>query len=426
MNEPFNRALRNLRLRRGLSQEQLSRLVNYSAGYISDLELGKRPPHHQLAQTFDDALDGQGRLVQAATRSADETIDGPWTTQAAHNVIAHVTESALMDRRGFLVLSSGSLTGMALAWSATKPEQPAVAANGWVTPDAVDHLHARLTDLWHLDDLIGGGNCLDTGVADLRLVERLIRHGRYSPQTGTQLYGLAAALARFCGWAAFDAGREAAAQRFWHAALRAAAAAGDVDQGVYVLSNLALQAIYSGDGQTSVALLDVARRRVDPAARTVLAMLDCWAVRGHALLGDTRTAAGLLNRADDLWEGRRAGDDPTWVYWMPRPSSTAEAGTALMGIGDLAAAERHLADGLETLDASSTRDRNLYLVRLAEVRLRGGRLDEAADTARMAIDTAADIDSARVAARMDDLLALMPAGEPVTARLREYRRESQA
>lgn len=424
--DTFGTALRQLRSARGLSLADLGALVNYSRQYIWDLERNRRQPHPELAATLDAALAAGGRLVEAAARHLDENIDGPWTIQAANDVIAHVTESALMDRRGFLVLSGGTLTGMALEWSATNAGHPVVEANGWVTPDAIGHLQARLTDLWHLDDLIGGGNILDTGVADLRLVERLIRHGRYSTAVRAQLYGLAAALARFCGWAAFDAGREAAAQRFWHAALRSSAAAGDTDQGVYVISNLALQAIYAGDGQTSVALLDVARRRVDPTARTVLAMLDCWAVRGHALQGDTRTAAALLNRADDMWANRRAGDDPSWVYWMPRPSTTAEAGSALLGIGDLAAAERSLTAGLADLDADSARDRNLYLVRLAEVRLRGGSLDEAADTARTAIDTAADIDSARVTARMDHLLNLMPAAEPVTADLHEYRREAVA
>ena len=108
----------------------------------------------------------------------------------------------------------------------------------------------------------------------------------------------------------------------------------------------------------------------------------------------------VLNQADDLWDSRRPGADPGWVYWMPQPSLTAEAGTALLDIGDLGAAERSLTAGLSTLDSNSARDRNLYLVRLAEVQLRGGRLDEAAATARQAIDAAADIDSCRVHARV--------------------------
>ncbi|MFC7484412.1 hypothetical protein ACFQX7_36375 [Luedemannella flava] len=229
-------------------------------------------------------------------------------------------------------------------------------------------------------------------------------------------------LARFCGFAAFDAGQDAAAQRFWHAGLRAAAVAGDVDQGVYVLSNLALQAAYAGDGGTTVALLDAARSRVDPAAHTVLAMLNCWAVRGHAVNGDGRAASALLNEADDQWSRRRAEDDPGWVYWMPQPSLTAEAGTALLEIGDLAAAERCLTAGLSTLDASSARERNLYLVRLAEAQLRSGRLDEAVATAHEAIDATNGVDSVRVSRRMDHLLDEFPATEHVTATLRDHRR----
>ena len=192
-----------------------------------------------------------------------------------------------------------------------------------------------------------------------------------------------------------------------------------------MLSNLALQAAYACDGATAVALLEVARRQVDPAARTVLAMLDCWAVRGHAVARNAKAAAAVLNQADDLWVRRLPGDDPGWVYWMPQPSLTAEAGTALVDIGDLAAAERSLTAGLSTLDSDAARDRNLYLVRLAEVQLRGGRLDEAAATAWQAIDAAADIDSARVRARVAHLLERLPAGEPLTAQLREYHRAAE-
>jgi hypothetical protein len=106
---------------------------------------------------------------------------------------------------------------------------------------------------------------------------------------------------------------------------------------------------------------------------------------------------------------------------MPQPSLTIEAGTALLHIGDLTAAERCLSAGLATLDGDSARDRNLCLVRLAETRLRAGRPDEAAATARQAIDAAAGIDSARVQHGVQNLLDELPAGEPVTTELRNYR-----
>lgn len=348
-----------------------------------------------------------------------EPVDGPWVAQTTRDVLASVAESAPVDRRGFLLLSA---TGLALNWSAAEAARLPDLDGARVTGEAVDHLQARVEELWRLDDALGGDRCLEAGAADLRLVERLIRHARYSAEVGQRLYSLAAAMARFCGWAAFDAGREAAAQRYWHAGLRAAAAAGDVDQGVYLLSNLALQAAYAGDGPAAVALLDVARRHVDPAARTVLAMVDCWAARGHAAAGDAEAAASVLNRADDRWDRRRPEDDPGWVYWMPRPSLTAEAGTALLDIGDLGAAERSLTAGLSGLDGDSARDRNLYLVRLAHVRLRTGRLDEATSTAREAVTAAAGVDSTRVRRQVRQLLDRLPADEPTTAELREYAR----
>jgi hypothetical protein len=243
-----------------------------------------------------------------------EPTGGAWTPEAAAEVLDRVVSSAAMDRRGFLLLSGAAATNLALLWDGAAPATPAASDAGPVTPEVLDQLDGRLTQLWRLDDLLGGGAVLDAGMADLRLVARLIRHGRYDAATGTRMWSLAAAQARFCGFAAFDAGREAAAQRFWHAGLRAAAAAGDVDQGVYVLSNLALQAVYAHDSTAAIGLLDVARHQVDPAARTVLAMLDCWTARARAVAGDAKATPALLNQADDRWDTRRPGDDPDWVY----------------------------------------------------------------------------------------------------------------
>ncbi|MEU4241038.1 helix-turn-helix transcriptional regulator [Actinoplanes sp. NPDC026619] len=419
----FRQALRSLRSSRELSQQQLGRLVNYSGAYISDLELGRKPIHAELAAALDAALGAGGSLLAAAERNIAEPLDQPWTKEIASTALSGVAESALMDRRNFLVLTSTTAANLANAWHDAPIEPLAVNGGGRVTQEVVDRLQARVQELWHLDDLIGGGGCLDTAVSDLRLTNRLINRGRYSEPVGKRLFSLAAALARFCGFVAFDAGRGAAAQRFWHAGLRAAAAAGDTDQGIYILSNLALQAIYEGDGQTAVQMLDVAKDRVDPSAKTVLSMLDCWAVRAHSVSGDKRAAAHVLNRADDLWARRHMADDPSWVYWMPQPSLTAEAGTALMEIGDLPAAERSLIAGMATLDEGSAREKSLYLTRIAEVQLLDSRLDEAIVTAHGAIDAADGVDSARVRAQLGRLIDRLPANEPAVAELLIHRSE---
>jgi tetratricopeptide (TPR) repeat protein len=351
-----------------------------------------------------------------------EPTDTPWIPDTARQTLVRVVESAVMDRRTFVVLASGSL---ACAWNAAPP--PPVAdgiAGALIGSEAIKSLNARVEELWYLDDILGGGACLDAGRADLRMIGMLLKRATLTDLSTQRLLSTAASLGRFCGFAAFDSGLTAAAQRYWHAALRAAHAAGDTSQGVYVLSNLALQAIYLGNDRAAIDILDAARTKVDPAARTVLAMLDTWQARAYALAGEPVKAATLLNRADGLWQRRRPEDDPTWVYWMPQPSLTAEAGTALAAIGDLDNAEANLRAGLQTLDDNSARERNLYLLRIAETQLAGGRLDEAVTTARQTIDGAAYINSPRVGSEVDVLLNKLTPDDPRTAELRDFRREA--
>ncbi|MBG6134187.1 helix-turn-helix domain-containing protein [Longispora fulva] len=375
-------------------------------------------------QTAVDAIGWPGWLhLATATTPAD---DGEWTIENARKVLAALVESGSTDRRGFLIYGGSALSSIAAGWADTPPEPIADGLDGGrVGTNAIAGLQLRVAELWRLDDTLGGGSCLQAAAADLRMVDALLRQARHTGPVGRELLSTAASLARFAGWAAFDCGHLAAAQRYWHGALRAAHAAHDTVQGIYILSNLALQAIYAGDGRTAVDLLEAARAQLDPAHRIVAAMLDAWQVRAHAILGEQRQASQLLNRADDLWANRRDGDDPDWVYWMPQPSLTAEAGTAMINLRQLSHADELLHAGLATLSPAATRDRNLYLVRIAETSLSAGRLDEAMASARAAIDAAAGVDSSRVTQRLTGLLDQLPADEPGTAEVREYWRAAR-
>src|SRR5437867_10149523 len=114
MNETFGQALRHVRSARGLSQQQLGRLAHYSGAYVSDLERGRKRPGPTIAQALDTALDADGQLADLAARDPGEPVGGPWTAQTARDVLGGVVESALMDRRGFLVLTGAAATGLAL------------------------------------------------------------------------------------------------------------------------------------------------------------------------------------------------------------------------------------------------------------------------------------------------------------------------
>ncbi|GAA1985979.1 ATP-binding protein [Amycolatopsis minnesotensis] len=59
----FGEALRQRRTSRGLSLTELSRLANYSKGYLSKVETGEKPVTFAIAQACDVALEADGKLL---------------------------------------------------------------------------------------------------------------------------------------------------------------------------------------------------------------------------------------------------------------------------------------------------------------------------------------------------------------------------
>ncbi|MEV4258923.1 helix-turn-helix transcriptional regulator, partial [Spirillospora sp. NPDC049652] len=256
---------------------------------------GVRPEigaQHALAE----ALGVPARLVEAhpwpewLLYSDGAHVTAAWSADHAKTTLAR-TVSALTDRRGFLILSGSAIGALAAAWTEpwrlVPPDKVARTLDGGRTDhELVSAIEKRLADLWILDDLVGGETTARLAVNDLELVTGLLNNSSYSQAVERRLFRVAGGLCRQAGWGAFDGGRPAAAERYWHAGLRAAREARDVDGGVYILSNMAMQRFYAGDGAASLALLDASRASRGRLSRTVLAMLDTWQVRAHARLGE--------------------------------------------------------------------------------------------------------------------------------------------
>lgn len=77
MDETFGQVLRRLRLARDLSQDRLGRLVHVTGGYVSELELGKKPAPLDMASRLDTALDGGGELTRMAEQSSTAAWPAP-------------------------------------------------------------------------------------------------------------------------------------------------------------------------------------------------------------------------------------------------------------------------------------------------------------------------------------------------------------
>jgi hypothetical protein len=79
----------------------------------------------------------------------------------------------------------------------------------------VDRLEARVIELRHLDDIIGGGDLFPVASKELAEVQGVVQSASYTDGIGRRLLTVVGELAQLAGWVASDAGRYAEAQRIY-------------------------------------------------------------------------------------------------------------------------------------------------------------------------------------------------------------------
>ncbi|MEV0111114.1 helix-turn-helix transcriptional regulator [Nocardia sp. NPDC050799] len=82
MSGEFGPAMKRLRAERGLSADDLARLISYDRSALSRIERGNRRPTRDIAARIDAALDACGRLVQLAERTSSHAGDMDLATAA--------------------------------------------------------------------------------------------------------------------------------------------------------------------------------------------------------------------------------------------------------------------------------------------------------------------------------------------------------
>lgn len=289
---------------------------------------------------------------------------------------------------------------------------------GRIGSDVMTWATQQVEALSRLDDELGGARVLPLAAGNLTLLTQLISQATYTSEQATELQRTLASISRLAGWVAFDAGNAHKAARYWRTAITAAREANDHDYSAYAMAFLAFHAIDAQrDPSAAIQLLQAAEHEAGRNAplRIVLAQ---WAVQPYGLLGEHREAQRSLARADSLWERRDPANDPPWLYWMYLPSLSPEAPRGIIP-HDPARAEAMLMDGLSALSDEYPRDRPLFLLGIAEARLaQHGRLDEAIEAARAALDLISATPSPRIRARLVRLVRSLPE-HPETPELQE-------
>ncbi|WP_257574320.1 regulator [Streptomyces sp. JJ66] len=266
-----------------------------------------------------------------------------------------------------------------------------------VTPGDVTALRSVAELFRSLDRAYGGGHARQALVRYLEHEAEPMLRGSYDEQLGRRLFAAAADLTRLAGWTAYDIAAHGLAQRYFVQALRLAQAAGDRAYGAYVLVTMSWQAVHLGHGREAVQLARVAQQGMGGAAPgPVRALPHAAEARGHAVLGDARSAATALARAEAALADAGDGDGvPPWARSFDAARLADDAGHCHRDLGQFRTAAEHLERALRLRGPGRTRDAVLTRVALATARVGLGQLDAACAVGAEAARAAAELRSAR-------------------------------
>jgi len=307
-------------------------------------------------------------------------ISFPWTQAGGMEALADALEYAVVDRRAFMKVMGSPLVGLADSWLDIEPgELAAVLRGGHATIGFVERMEEGLPRLRFLEATRGGLHARKLIDAELGMVVDVLERSSYTATVGTRLYSLAAELGRMAGWASFDAGLHAAAQRYWVAALHAAHAAADRVLGANILKSMSLQCYDFARPQEALALARCAFAGARGASPRVAAMLALREARAHAAIGDTASCEELLTQADEMFgRATAADDDPAWLGYFDESEFNAQVGTCYLDLQQPRKADTYFSRTLRLAPATKVRDRATYVIRRASAQAQLGNADQAA------------------------------------------------
>lgn len=331
-------------------------------------------------------------------------VEAPWTLPDSVKALDATANAAMLDRRGFLVLTAGGAAAVATRWRTIEPQQLASAVSGTrIGTTLIDCLEGRLPALRQMDAALGGGSIRAVVDAELRLVTELLAKSSYSEPLGRRLFALAAELGRVAGWTSFDSGLHAAAERYWVAALRAAHTAGDPAIGANILKCMSLQRVDTDHAAEALTIASAAREGATNAPARVVAMLTVRQARTHAVLGETVECERLLASAEPVMG--RACDEPApaWADYFDQAEYCAQVACCYLLLRRHEATDRWLTQSLQLQPRERSRDRATYLIWRADAVLTAGDVEHACDLVGQAIPDIAVARSSRNRRRLTEI-----------------------
>lgn len=318
-----------------------------------------------------------------------------------------------VDRKDFLRVALGvSVGAMARPLGdllASREPAPVPSSVGQTEIEEVRQA-ARLFGTW--DNTHGGVLVREAVTAQLRYCAQLL-NARCSDRLRPELYSAVGSLGHIAGFMAFDAYAHDDARRIFQFALACAEEATDWHLRAKVLSSMARQAIWCGDPDNGLTLVELAMVRADRLTSTERAMLLAARARALAKLRRTQDAITTIGMADEEFGHAEPQNDSAAMFYYDIAQHLGDTGHALW---DVAMAGQFVTEATGRLVQSVAgyadnyaRLRTFSEIKLASLVMVAGDPNEASETGRRALASAGTIRSRRVA---DDLRQLRTLSEP--------------
>jgi transcriptional regulator with XRE-family HTH domain len=348
----FAQEVRRLRKERGLSLNQMTRLVRYSKGHLSKIENGQVQPNPEMARVFDEALRAEGRLIALA--------DAPVQRILSDHATLHTYVSMFDQHRAL-----GRLQSPDVVLPSLRPQVDIISAM------------ARSAD---------------------------------DPGLGRGLWLLAARYAEYAGWMEQERGDDASAAEFTRRAVQYATRGGDREIEAWACVRAAEFALYRGDARGTVSFARRASRSRSPAVQSAAAQREAL---GYALAGAAARCESALDRADEFQQA--ADESPYGTTSLADQVAIARA-WAFHDLGRHAEAAAILDTQLPLIAPTALRARTRFGLRRALAHAAAGDVDHACELVTGLLDDIRQVQSATVHIDLTTFSKLLSRLRPATGR----------
>ncbi|MEV8630911.1 hypothetical protein AB0395_04570 [Streptosporangium sp. NPDC051023] len=256
------------------------------------------------------------------------------------------------------------------------------------------------------DHAYGSGLVREAVNSQLRYSAELLA-ARCPQRLHTDLYAAVGFLGHVAASMAFDAYAHEDARRMFRMALACAEEVGDWHLRAKVLSTMARQAIWCGDPDTGLTLVELALVRADRLTAAERAMLLSARARALAKLGRTQETLSTIGMADEEFGRLKTGEEWPWMRYYDAAQHAGDTGHALF---DLAVNGRFVGEASDRLSAAVAGHGDIYArsrafsgIKLASLTMVTGAPEEAAAIGTRALRDAATVRSGRTADELREL-----------------------